>query len=499
MTTAPDQRASIAQAILASIVDSSDDAIVSKDMNGIIGTWNSGAERIFGYSADDAIGNPVLMLIPPELRAEEATILSRIRAGERVDHYETIRRRKDGTLIDVSLTVSPIRNAEGVIVGASKVARDVTERKRAEALLRKQSEKLETLSRLASTISSDMDLEGIVQRVTDMATKLTGAKFGAFFYNVRHRGGEAYLLFTLSGAPREAFERFGLPRATAVFEPTFHGTAIVRSDDIRADPRYGQNAPHRGMPHGHLPVVSYLAVPVVSRSGEVIGGLFFGHDQAGVFTQDAEDMVKAIAAHAAVAIDNARLYATAQEEMQSKELLLNEFRHRMKNTLATLQAIAGQTLKNCPKAELETYLARLRALGHAHDAMADKAWDRASVRELAQRALAPFSHDRIQIQGPDASLPANGASRLTMALHELATNAVKYGALSNDAGNIRVEWSIDGDHLVLHWHERDGPAVVGPTAKGFGSVLIERATEGQAQIEFAPEGVRCTLNVSLTE
>jgi PAS domain S-box-containing protein len=499
VTTAPYQRASIAQAVLASIVESSDDAIVSKDLNGIIGTWNRGAERIFGYSADEATGKPILMLIPPELQAEEATILSRIRAGERVDHYETVRRRKDGTLIDIALTVSPIRNAEGLIVGASKIARDITERKRSAALLRKQSERLETLNRLATTISSDLDLERIVQRVTDIATNLTGAKFGAFFYNVRHRGGEAYLLFTLSGAPREAFERFGLPRATAVFEPTFHGSAIVRSDDIRADPRYGRNAPHHGMPAGHLPVVSYLAVPVISRSGEVFGGLFFAHDQAGVFTQDAEDMGKAIGAHAAVAIDNARLYAAAQEDMQSKELLLNEFRHRMKNTLATLQAIAGQTLKNCPKEERETYLARLRAFGHAHDAMAGKEWDRASVRELAQRALAPFSHDRIHVQGPDASLPANGALRLTMALHELATNAVKYGALSNDAGNIRVDWSIDGDHLVLRWQESGGPAVIAPTAKGFGSILIERATDGQAQIEFAPEGVRCTLNVLLKD
>ena len=86
-----------------------------------------------------------------------------------------------------------------------------------------------------------------------------------------------------------------------------------------------------------------------------------------------------------------------------------------------------------------------------------------------------------------------------MALHELATNAAKYGALSNDAGNIRVEWSIDGDHLVLRWEESGGPAVVAPTAKGFGSILIERATDGQAQIEFAPEGVRCTLNVSIKE
>ena len=289
----------------------------------------------------EVIGKPITILIPPHLQDEETTILGRIRSGDRIDHYETVRQRKDGALINISLTVSPMRDAEGVIVGASKIARDVTARKVTEGLLREQTQRLHALNRLATTISSDFDLERIVQRVTDMATTLTGANYGAFFYNVKHRGGEAYLLFTLSGAPREAFEKFGLPRATPVFEPTFHGTGVVRSDDIRADPRYGKNPPHRGMPKGHLPVVSYLAVPVVSRSGEVICGLFFGHDQAGVFTRDTEEMTVAVAAHAAVAIDNARLYATTQEEMRSKELLLNEFKHRVKNTLATVLAVAG--------------------------------------------------------------------------------------------------------------------------------------------------------------
>ena len=252
MTTAPDQRANITQAFLASIVESSDDAIVSKDLDGIIDSWNKGAERMFGYAADEVIGKPVTILIPPHLQDEEATILGRIRSGERIEHYETVRQRKDGALIDISLTISPMRDAEGIIVGASKIARDITGRKVAEALLREQTQRLHALNRLATTISSDLDLERIVQRVTDMATTLTGAKYGAFFYNVRHRDGEAYLLFTLSGAPREAFEKFGLPRATPVFEPTFHGTGVVRSDDIRADPRYGKNPPHRGMPEGHL-------------------------------------------------------------------------------------------------------------------------------------------------------------------------------------------------------------------------------------------------------
>jgi two-component sensor histidine kinase len=437
------------------------------------------------------------MLIPPELHRDETMILARIQNGERIDHFETVRRRKDGTLIDVSLTISPLTTAEGVIIGASKIARDITERKRAEALLRKQTERVEALNRLAMTIASDLDLNRIVQRVTDMATSLTGAEFAAFFYNVRHRDGEAYLLFALSGASREAFERFGLPRATAVFKPTFDGTGIVRSDDIRADPRYGKNAPHHGMPKGHLPVVSYMAVPVISRSGEVIGGLFFGHGQPGVFTQESEDIAVAIAAHAAVAIDNARLYEAAQEEMREKELLLSEFKHRMHNTLATVQAIAGQTFQNLP--QLQMFQARLQALGHAHDSLTGRGWDRAPVRELVERTLAPFAQTRLAIDGPETWLDGNEALRLTMVLHELATNASKYGSLSNESGKVHVHWSLSANALVLSWQERDGPIVQGPARKGFGSVLIEHVMADKATLEFAPDGVRCTLTMPLKD
>jgi PAS domain S-box-containing protein len=127
---------------LASIVESSDDAIVSKDLDGIIRTWNRGAERLFGYKAGEVIGRPITILIPPDRLDEEPGILARIRRGERVDHYETVRRHKDGSLIDISLTVSPTRDAKGAIVGASKIARDITERKRAEEALRQSTEAL---------------------------------------------------------------------------------------------------------------------------------------------------------------------------------------------------------------------------------------------------------------------------------------------------------------------------------------------------------------------
>ncbi len=120
-------------ALLASIVAFGDDAIVSKNLDGIITSWNRGAERMFGYLAEEIIGKPITILIPPERHLEEDVILERIRRGDRVDHYETIRRGKDGNLIDVSLTISPVRDANGTVVGASKIARDITERKRSEA------------------------------------------------------------------------------------------------------------------------------------------------------------------------------------------------------------------------------------------------------------------------------------------------------------------------------------------------------------------------------
>lgn len=131
---------------LAAIIESSEDAIISKDTNGIIQTWNQSAERLFGYSPDEIIGKSVLTLIPTERHHEEDVILGRIRRGERIEHFETVRQTKDGRLVDISLTVSPIKDRNGNVVGASKIARDITEKKRAEALLEQQAQRLATLN-----------------------------------------------------------------------------------------------------------------------------------------------------------------------------------------------------------------------------------------------------------------------------------------------------------------------------------------------------------------
>ena len=171
-----------------------------------------------------------------------------------------------------------------------------------------EAETTDTLRQIGTTLAANLDLQQVVQSATDAATHVTGAAFGAFFYNVTNPRGESYMLYTLAGAPREAFEKFPMPRNTAVFEPTFRGSSVLRSDDITRDPRYGHNAPHHGPPSGHLPVHSYLAVPVVSRNGTVHGGLFFGHPDTGVFDQRAERLAVGIAAQTAIALDNAQLY-----------------------------------------------------------------------------------------------------------------------------------------------------------------------------------------------
>ena len=190
-----------------------------------------------------------------------------------------------------------------------------------EAALRDETALVATIQRIGTALASELDLERVVQLVTDEATTLTGAQFGAFFYNVVDpaRGGESYTLYTLAGVPRERFAAFPHPRSTPVFGPTFRGEGVVRSDDITRDPRYGQLPPHFGMPDGHLPVRSYLAVPVRSRTGEVLGGLFFGHEERGVFADREERLVVGVAGWAAVAMDNARLYAAERQAREAAE------------------------------------------------------------------------------------------------------------------------------------------------------------------------------------
>ena len=186
------------------------------------------------------------------------------------------------------------------------------------------------------------------------------------------------------------------------------------------------------------------------------------------------------------------------------DLLINELNHRVKNTLATVQSIASQTLRRTdnPAEAIDKFSARLVSLGRTHNVLSDEKWESAQVREVVDGALAPYAGkdgSRIHAAGPDLRLAPRSALTVAMALHELATNAAKYGALSNDRGHIHVDWAAaDGDpgQFRLTWREVGGPPVAAPARSGFGSKLIESGTDqigGTATLEFNPGGVVCTL------
>lgn len=285
--------------------------------------WPPRVKAMFGISPDAPVSMSAdfFPCLHPEDAAKvraayEAAVDPTRRALYDVE-YRTVG-KEDGVIRWVAAKGRGLFDSEGRCYRVIGTAMDISRRKEAEQALHAQARSLEVLNATGVALASELDLEKIVQMVTDAAVKLIGAEFGAFFYNIVDEGGERYTLYTISGVPREHFSKFPMPRNTEVFAPTFEGAGIVRSDDITKDSRYGKSAPHYGMPPGHLPVRSYLAAPVRSRDGEVLGGLFFGHSKVGVFSALDENSVAGLCAQAAIAIDNARLFQASQWELSAR-------------------------------------------------------------------------------------------------------------------------------------------------------------------------------------
>jgi PAS domain S-box-containing protein len=468
------------QAMLAAIIDSSEDAIVSKTLEGIITSWNQAAQRMFGYKEDEVIGRHISLLIPDDRLQEEEMIIDKIRNGQRVEHFQTLRLTKSGKLIPISLTISPIRAADGTIIGASKIARDITEQLRAQEEIRKHAQTLELLLSVGRTVSEKLDLQSILQKVTDISTRLTGAEFGAFFYNNVTAKGETYLLSTLSGAPKEAFEHFEPPRNTPLFHMTFSGEGILRSGDITRDPQYGKMPPHFGMPRGHLPVVSYLAVPIISPGGVTIGGLFFGHSRPDMFDADHEKLVAGIAPQAAVAIENAKLYEEIKTLNTRKDEFIGVAGHELRTPVTTikgyLQLMDEHTEPGASKDFLEKALRQVNKLNRLISDLLDVSKIQAGKLQYNMMTcrLEPLLRDSVEtirqiypthsveciLPAEDFVIFADGA-KIEQVLINFLTNAVKY--------------SPDNDKIVLTLKKEGNKALV--SVKDFGIGIPQQHLE----------------------
>ncbi|UUX97881.1 ATP-binding protein [Aquabacterium sp. J223] len=400
---------------------------------------NEAAERLTGFTLDDVQGAPLhdfVHRLHPDGRHYpiEDCPIDRAAPSNMREQGREVFVHKDGSFYPVTFTASPIRRG-GTVVGTVIEVRDATDDERQEAERR-------ALRELGSLILEELDTEKIVSGVTDAATRLTGAQFGAFFYNVTDAKGESYMLYTLSGVPREHFADFPLPRATPLFGPTFRGEGTIRLDDVLLDARYGLVGPHFGMPKGHLPVRSYLAVPVKHSDGTVVGGLFFGHSETGRFEAAHQTIIETLAAQAAIGLSKARLFQEAQqarlaaereaqakaklyEEAEKVNRLKDEFLATVSHELRTpLTAILGWT--------------KLLASGRLSAEMVDRA---ITTIDRNARAQAQIVEDIL-----DISRIVSGKLRLNVQLFtpaasvEAAVEAVRPAAMAKD---IRLSLLID--------------------------------------------------------
>jgi PAS domain S-box-containing protein len=412
---------------LAAVVESSDDAILSKDLNGIIATFNQGAERLFGYKAREVVGKPITILIPPDRQHEEPEILGRIRRGERVDQYETVRRRKDGTLVDVSLTVSPVKDDRGGIIGASKIARNITERKLSEAKLRDSERQLQELIAAIPAAIYTTDAPGRITYYNQAAAELAGRPptIGSDEWCV------TWKLYRPNGTPLPYDQ---CPMAIALKE----GRAI-RNAELVAERPDGTRVPFIPYP-----------TPLRDAAGKITGAI---------------NMLVDI---------SERKHAETQQRV-----LLNELNHRVKNNMQMLQILLEAGAQRAESSEarevLEEASGRIMAMAAAQrvlyttpDATRFDAHD--FLNTVCETARQTFPQElNIDYEADAIRLSNDSAMPLALIANELLTNAVKYGLNGRTAGTIRVRLRREDDSF-LFYVEDDGP--------GFDLQLVQQRSSG---------------------
>jgi PAS domain S-box-containing protein len=546
--TPPDEvaRAARASRRLAAIVESSDDAIIAKNLDGIVTSWNRAAERMLGYAAAEMIGESIRRIIPHDRQSEEDNVLAHIRRGEKVDHFETMRVRKDGTQLPISLTVSPIFDDGGVVIGASKIIRDISERKQAEqertrllAAAQEHAAIADKLNEVGGRVASALDRSTVVQVVVDAVTEVTHAEFGAFLSRPPDLSArDKYELHAVSGASKEAFPKLSHPGATALLAMTFLAGSPVRVHDVAQDPRFGPRPPHDDVPAGPLPIRSYLATPVRSRTGEVFGVLLVGHTRAGVFTAQHERLVAGIASWASLALENARLYVGAQEASRLKDEFLATLSHELRTPLNAILGYARMIRAGLVTGEkqtraVETIERNATSLTQIVEDVLDvsriisgkvrlnvQRVDMSQVVHNALEAVMPAANAKsVQVEtvlDADSARVSGDPERLQQVVWNLAANAVKFTGrggkvevrLERAEAHVEVTVSDTGigiaPEFLPHVFERFRQADSGTTRErgglGLGLAIARHFVEmhgGSIQAASAGEGHGATFRLTL--
>ncbi len=431
---------------LATIVDTSDDAIISKDLDGVIQTWNRGAERIFGYTADEVVGKPVTILMPPEQQDEEPEILARLRGGERIDHYQTVRRRKDGSVIDISLTVSPVSDASGRIIAASKIARDITKQKRAEAELRESERRLQELLAAIPAAIYTTDAAGKITYYNEAAVDFAGRRptIGSDEWCV------SWKLYWPDGTP--------LPHDQCPMALALKEDRPIRGKEAIAERPDGTRIPFIPFP-----------TPLHDADGRLIGAI------------------------------NMLVDVSERKQAESQQrLLMRELNHRVKNNMQMLQSLLSTATRNTPNLEAQRVLSdvsnRIAAMAAAQRVLyGSDTGSRFSAAEFidavchaAQQSFSPTIEIVREIVAGE--LDNDDAMPLALILNELLTNAAKHGC--NRGGNTQIRVGlINGQGFELYV-EDDGP--------GFDLSAVKKQSSGLRLVQLLARQVRGQLEVSRT-
>ena len=425
----------------AALVESSDDAIVAKDVNGVVISWNPAAERMFGWTSDEMVGGSIRRLLPDDRQYEEDDILARIAQGERVGQFLTKRLHKSGELLDISVTVSPVCDEMGTVVGASKIARN------AGPYLKQQAELLQSKARF----------ETMANNIAPLCW-MANPDGHLFWYNQRWYDYTGTTFAQMDGWGWEMVQHPDhLPRVKAGW------LAKLASGEEWED-----TFPLRGK-NGEWRWYLSLAKPIRGDDGEIIR--WFGTNTDITEQRDQAEQIR---------------------------LLLMEVNHRSKNMLSTIQALLRRSIDG-QEEFVARFSERIRSMAVNQDILVRREWREVPLSDLVagQLALVADAPGTLVTDLPAVSLTPRASEVIGMALHELATNSLKYGALSVSGGQVAVAAQVAGDTLALSWSETGGPPVAPPTRKGFGHTLINEVPRryfgGEAGIDFAPEGITWRL------